>query len=137
MIHDQANAVKDVLVPWTPIPGLTSPMYIEAVYDDYEGRRILLRGEDPTCAMLRVAFDNCLSYRNTDESYLLKLWHSNEKEVAGKIFYTIENSSYIDFFHEMTLELYRNWEIKHYAIYTISDCVDILSIEPPTVEWLD
>lgn len=128
---------KQVFTLWKPIDDLPKPIYIEAIHDDWEGFRILLRGSDPTLSMLRITFESHLSYRNTDESYLLKIWNSMEKELAGENFYIVENSSYIDFFNEMTGNMYSDWQVKHYAIYTISDCIDVISTNPPIVEWLD
>jgi hypothetical protein len=128
---------KQIFTLWKPIDNLPKPVYVEAIHDDYEGFRILLRGDDLSSGVLRISFEDKLSYRNTDESYLLKNWNSMAKELAGENFYIIENSSYIDFFNDMTGHLYSDWQIKHYAIYTVSDCIDIISISPPVVEWLD
>jgi len=129
---------KDILEPWILIDGIQDQiMFIEAIHDDYEGFRILLQGENKNSNMLRIVFDNKLSYRNTNESYLLKIWHTNRKEILGKVFYIISNSSYIDFFHEMTGNIYNDWNLKHYAIYTITDCLDIISCYPPKIEWLN
>lgn len=127
---------KQIFTLWKPIEDLPKPMYVEAIHDDYEGFRILLKGEEVSSRMIRISFEGKLSYRNTDESYLLKIWNSMEKELAGENFYIVENSSYIDFFNEMTGNLYSDWKIKHYAIYTISDCIDVLSTNPPIIEWI-
>lgn len=128
---------KDILKIWKPLEDLPNPMYVEAIHDDWEGFRILLRPEDQTFSMLRIEFENKLSYRNTDESYLLKIWHTTDKETLGKIFYTVENSAYIDFFNEMSTQIYSDWKLKHFAIYTVSDCIDVISTTSPIVEWLD
>ncbi len=136
MILKQIVDDKDIIKPWLPLEDFPSSMYIEAIHDDYEGFRILLRGESPASKMLRVTFEDYLSYRNTDESYLLKVWHSNKKEVLGKVFYTVANSSYVDFFCEMTGGFYPDLKLTHYAIYTVSDCIDVISTVPPTVGWL-
>ena len=122
---------------WLPLKEIPSKMYVEAVHDDYEGFRVLLKGDSDQSSMLRVSFDNTLSYRNTDESYLLKMWDGVSKDTLGKIFYIVEQSEYIDFFQKMTQQLYEDWEIKHYAIYTDTDCIEILSQNDPTVEWLN
>lgn len=130
-------STKNLLKPWIPLEGLPKVMYIEALHDDYEGFRILLKGETSDSAMLRISFEDKLSYKNTDESYLLEIWHTAEKDILGRTFYMIDNSTYVDFFNEMTHGLYSDWRIKHYAIYTVSDCIDIISVKPPSVEWLN
>lgn len=137
MAHKKLAYREDILNIWKPIENLPNPMYVEAIYDDYDGFRILLKGESVISKMLRVTFQDSLSYRNTDESYLLKIWNSTEKAKLGKIFYLVENSSYVDFFNEMTENIYSDWDIKHYAIYTTSDCIDVISANPPIIEWLD
>lgn len=129
---------KDLLKPWEPVKGLQNVMHVEAIHDDYEGFRILLRGEDPPLRMLRVRFDSPLSYRNTGESFCsLDMSQPANHKVLGKVFYIVENSSYIEYFNEMTQELYTDWELKHYMVYGHSNCIDVLSAIPPIVEWLD
>jgi len=128
---------KDLITVWRPVEDLPEQMFVEALYDDYEGFRILLRGEKPDSKMLRVAFEDRLSYRNADETYLSKFWFSTPKETFRSNFFTVENSSYIDYFEEMSEGLHpSNWVIIHYAIYTQRDCIDILSYVPPNIEWL-
>lgn len=128
---------KQIIEPWI-IPNVdnSANYYIEAIHDNYEGFRILLRSSILEGKMLRINFNDKLSYRNTDESFYLKLWGSMNKEILGKTFYIISNSDYADFFNDQTLDIYRDWKIIHYAIYTNSDCIDILSIQQPIIEWL-
>jgi hypothetical protein len=128
---------KQILEPWIiPNVDVNEIYYIEAINDDYEGFRILLRSNNFSDKVLRVTFSNHLSYRNTDESFLLNLWGYTDKEVLGKTFYLVSNSAYVDFFNESTENLYKEWNVIHYAIYTTSDCIDILSDQPPIIEWL-
>jgi len=132
---------KDILVPWEPIENFNNPpgtWFLDALHDDDEGFRFLLRDEKhDTKDLLRVSFEYTLGYRNAEEGFMIRLWHFNEKETLGKIFYTIKNSTYIEFFHYMTQEIYKEWDITHYGFYTQIDCIDVLSSTPPKVEWLD
>lgn len=136
MIRRKIDVGKDILEIWRPVEDVSVPMFIEGIHDDYEGFRILMRGENPASKMLRICFEAHLSYRITDESFLLKIWHSTAKEILGKIFYTVEQSTYVDFFNEQTDYRYVDWPVKHYAIYTTTDCIDVLSTDPPVVGWL-
>lgn len=131
------KTIKNELAVWKPTNNLPSIMFVEALHDDYEGLRILLKGEDVNSSMLRIRFPDFLSYRNTNESFLLDIWHSNQKAILGKTFYLVNHSSYKDFFHEMTKGLYSDWQMKHYAIYTATDCIEILTQTEPIVEWLN
>jgi hypothetical protein len=128
---------KQILEPWI-IPDVDNKITynIEAIHDDYEGFRILLRANNLTGNILRITFNNNLSYRNTDESFLLKLWEYIDKETLGKTFYLVSNSAFVGFFNESTENIYKEWNVVHYAIYTTSDCIDILSDQPPIIEWL-
>ena len=137
MTHRFQDDSKQTFILWEPLDDLPRPMYVDAVHDDYEGFRILLRSEIPTSPVLKIAFESYLSYRNTDESYLVKIWQSMPSENIGKNFFLVQNSAYIAFFHEMTENIYADWSVKHYAIYTISDCVDVISTVPPIVAWLE
>lgn len=138
-IKSSTMNTKNILKPWKPIEGegLQDVMYVEAIHDDYEGFRILLRGEEPPLIMLRVRFEAPLSYRNTQETFRrLDVSQPANHDVLGKLFYIVENSSYIDYFNEMTQELFTDWELKHYVIYASQDCIDVISAIPPIVEWL-
>ena len=130
--------MKNILNKWDiGSYGLEDNMYVEQLKDDYEGKAIYLKGEQNNSKILKISFEEILSYRNTDESYMLKIWNDNPNENLGRIFYRIDNSSYIDFFNEMTFGLYKNWKIVHYAIYTTKDCIDILTVSSPKIEWIN
>lgn len=109
---------------------------VEAIHDDYEGLRIILKINSPLQAVIKLEFEAVLSYRNTVESYLLVLWHQHEKSIYGRTFYIIENSEYLAFLHQMSMNVYEKWDIVHYAIYTNTDCIDVLATAPPKVIWL-
>jgi hypothetical protein len=108
---------------------------IESIHDDYEGFRIILRGDSIPEKIIKIGFESVLSYKNTNESYLLKLWEIFPNDLAGKIFYIVKNSSYIESVREQAYNI-NIGELNHYAIYTISDCVDIISSSPPKIEIL-
>lgn len=130
--------MKDVLNIWhIPIIEGVNQMVIDAIHDDFEGFRVILKDNAQNGRKLRILFPTYYSYRNTNESYLLKLWAKQDTNAAGKIFYTILNSSYIDFFNEMSENIYEDFKITHYSIYTTEDCIEVLSGQEPIVEWLD
>nr|WP_320049945.1 hypothetical protein [uncultured Desulfuromonas sp.] len=100
---------------WTPIDSLSQTLYLEGLYDDYEGFRLLLRGAGEEQRILRIAFDSALSYRNIDEG----------------------DSGFLQWFNHESQNIHKSDEVVHYSIYTPNDCLDVLSIFPPTVEWLN
>jgi hypothetical protein len=121
---------------WEPISGIPSELYVEALHDDYEFFRVLLKGKSPQAKMLRIYFDSVYAYRNIDEIYRLRTWNNFKGERPSSLF-IVENSKWLEWFHEESQELYLEHSIKHYAIHTVQDCIDILSEHEPLVEWLN
>ena len=124
---------KYKFVSWSLIDGISDEVYVESIKDDSDGLRILISSEGKT---VRILFKNKISYKVSQESYLLKLWNEIEIGKEKLVFYKIENSWLIDDFNENTLNIYSNLKLVHYAIYTYTDCIDIISIEPPVIEWV-
>ncbi len=120
---------------WMPIDNLVETLYLEAVHDDYEGFRLLLKGDGEENKVLRNTFDPALSYRNTDEGELLKT--INEQNFGGWSLYVANDSDYLKWFSEESHGTHEGEDIIHYAIYTPNDCLDVLSAYPPKVEWLN
>ncbi len=121
---------------WEPIKGIPSELFVEALHDDYEFFRILLKGKSPQSKMLRIYFDSIFAYRNLDESYRLRTWNKFKGDRPSSLF-IVENSKWLKWFHEESQGLYHENPIKHYAIHTVQDCIDILSEYEPLVEWLN
>lgn len=119
---------------WDPITNLPKKLYLEAVHDDYEGFRLLLKNDEDQ-RMLRIAFDPVLSYRNTDEGDLIKT--INKQDLGDWSLYTVNESDYLAWFIEESHGIHDSDDIVHYAIYTPNDCLDVLSACPPKVEWLN
>lgn len=117
---------------WQPIDGNTEEMFVKSLQDNCDGLKIFLHNIAETLN-ISIAFTEPLSYRNTDESYLLKLWDSLEEGELKGSFYIYKKSAFIDNFNDMTHGIYKDLEIKHYAIYTDSDCIDILSVKEPLI----
>lgn len=119
---------------WTPIESLPKTLYLEAVHDDWEGFRLLLK-HDEARRILRITFNPPLSYRNTDEGDLLK--SINEQDLGGWSLYVVSSSDYLAWFSDQSCGIHEPDDVVHYAIYTPNDCVDVLSAHSPTVEWLN
>ncbi len=129
--------MKNVLDYWNlGIDGFKEKVSFKELKDHSDGVAIYLVSEKENSKVLKISFGEALSYRNTNESYLLKVWDETPVEKLGKVFYKVSESSYIDFFNETSFEIYKDWAITHYAIYSSKDCIDVLSLKPPKVEWL-
>jgi hypothetical protein len=119
---------------WLPLEDIPDRLYIDGLYDDREGFRLLLSDYE-TGRMLRITFDPVLSYRNTDEGDLLVTLESREGFIKWPLF-TIENSKFIHWFNEESLNIHKDENPVHYSIYTPNDIIDVISTSPPIVEWL-
>lgn len=128
---------KNVYRKWEPVPDLPIEMYVEALHDDYEGFRVLLKGRDERAGMLRIAFYYALTYRNVDEGDLISYDRQDEGGDLGRWgFFVVSTSDYLEWFLDVSHGLHDRDDITHYAIYTPNDCIDVLSKDPPKVEWL-
>jgi hypothetical protein len=127
---------KDQYIKWEPIENIPTRLYCEALHDDYEGFRIILRGEAKDSRTLRITFDLPLAYRNMDEGSLLKSL-KNIKTPGDSSLYFVNDSSWIEWFHQESCGIYKGKNIIHYAIITPNDCIDVLSEYAPNVEWLN
>ncbi|CCQ52319.1 hypothetical protein [Crocosphaera watsonii] len=69
-------------IKWKPIERIPNTLYIEELKDTRDGLTIVMTREDNILPSLIINFDTIISYRNTDESYLLKTL--NERENFNK-----------------------------------------------------
>lgn len=123
-------------VKWNPLPGFVGPFYCEALVDDWEGFRILLGTDRIADPMLRLTFPEALLYRNCDESHRLAVPAPDSEIAFPHPFYIVENSALLAEFHKDAQDTMKNMDIRHYAIYTSNDFIDVLSAEAPLADIL-
>ena len=119
------------LKDWKPLEGIDGNFFLEGLYDDYEGIRLLLRCMKND-KVFRIFFDAVLSYRNTDEGSLLK---SLQNGTIKGVLFTTHNSLFLDWYYQESFAS-RDSRIIHYCIYTPNDCIDVIASFAPKVEWL-
>ena len=119
---------------WNPVPHLENKaLYVEAVHADWEGFRIWFSTENRNAGVVTIVrFDAALMYVNSDESYRLSPIKNSEQMKFPHLFWQVENSELLKEFHRQSVEIYKDWEIKHYAFLSASDCIDVLSAVEPT-----
>ncbi|WP_157600066.1 hypothetical protein [Saccharospirillum impatiens] len=128
----------NIFKKWEPILGLQNAMYVEGLYDDYEGFRILLKGSGECAKMLRIKFDPPLAYRAIDEGDLLAYERVNSYSNSGQwTLFVVENSSYLSWFQHTSQGIHNERAIVHYAIFTSSSCIEVLAEYEPSVDWLN
>lgn len=117
---------------WDIVPGRIIGVSVENVIDDWEGFRVLLR-DHGTDRILRITFDSHVAYQNRDEGDLIG--EAARSEGLGRgCFYRVEESEYVNRFKADSVRQIQ--DLKHFAIVTDTDCIDVLSIDEPKVEQL-
>jgi hypothetical protein len=117
---------------WDVLPGRALKVSVEALVDDWEGLRVLLRDYD-TDRVLRIAFNRHVAYQNRDESDLDG--ESARSEGLGRgCFYRVRGSEFEARFKADSAK--QLGELKHFAIITDADCIDVLAKEEPKVDQL-
>lgn len=126
---------KEIFKPWRPLDGIPSPLWLEAVHDDAEGLRFLLRGEKPSEPTLRIRWDTYVCYRNINESFRLRTWAQTPELQGPQSLFIAENSSWLRWVVDESGGALDENTLTHYAIYTPEDCIDIVAQHPPDVDW--
>jgi hypothetical protein len=101
--------------------------------DDTHFLRVYLQGE-PDGPTLVVAFDR-IAYRVSDESDRLSTMDS----LAGKALTplcVVANSTWLPTFVRDGYEMRANQSLKHFAIITSDEVVDVIALDDPTVSVL-
>lgn len=129
-------SVEEKFVPWVPVSNLPNRLHCEAVHDDIEGLRVLLRGDAPSSLVLRIRFESAIGYRNVNESYRPRTWGELDMTNTPPLL-TVENSSWIKWLQTEAGPLIDPARLTHYAVFTSEDCIDVASEFTPIVEWLN
>lgn len=119
---------------WEPIDGLQAKMYLDAMHDDREGFRLILKAVDPKLRELRILFDAPLCYRGTQEKYLLRAIYEGNSIYPWPIF-IVRNSRYVRWFYTQATSAI-DQDGRHYHIAAMDQIVDVLSERPPIISWL-
>lgn len=104
-------------------------LYLSEVKDNKSGLAFLFT--DPSSMFqVEVKFDSHLMYRVSDESYRLK--RTSELPEFSFVM-KADQSSFIDWFHEESLNIYTKDRIYHFLILSSDDVIDVLSYEEPSI----
>lgn len=140
---------------WEPLKGIPQTLYLVGLKYGFngkfgfEGLTVNLQGQNDNSPILTIYFDiDCLfGLRITDEGNLLKgrydidealIEMKKEKNSSQKwSLFTIENSRYLEWFHEQSVGVRRDINMTHYSIKTPDDVIDVLHVKElsPTVMW--
>jgi hypothetical protein len=122
---------------WEPVEGIENEIWVEALHDDYEGLRILLKGSSESSGVLSISFPQYYGYRNVDESYRDKLWQTGDFEERDWSLFKTTASEFIEWLFEQSGGVYSKEEMVHYVVKTGADVIEVVAnLTPPKVEWL-
>ncbi len=117
---------------WDIVPGRIIQGSVEGVIDDWEGFRVLIRDWD-TDRVVRIAFASHVAYQNRDESDFVGEGLRSEGLGRG-CFYRVLQSEFAARFKADSLRNFK--DLKHFAIVTDADCIDVLATDEPLIEQL-
>jgi hypothetical protein len=128
---------KSKIIKWEPVDNIPDRLYLEGLHDDYEGLKLLLKGENVKDRILKIQFTSHLGYRNVDESNRLKSLHDNPLLTTKWPLFVATDDGFIDWIVDESQDsIDKRKQYKNYIICTPNDIVDVISDELPIVEWL-
>jgi hypothetical protein len=124
------GAQEERFVRWEPIPGMPSNLDTPSLINDYDGGfRLTLVEERAEGRQFTGAFEQPLAFKSANESYRLKLIECLQPQLPWPTF-KIQNSRWVEWFHDQTLGIYREWQVEHF-VFVGEDIVEVLSNRQP------
>lgn len=123
-------------LPWIPLEGVPDEVYLEALHDDYEGIRLLLRGAG-NAPTFRLQFASVIAYRNINESFRARTWAAAQGGTRVGSLRRVESSRGLAWLVEESGGLLDAAKLRHYAVYTPEDCIDVVTEFEPEACWLN
>lgn len=127
--------MNNKIIKWeSRITDFPNTIHILGVYDDFEGFRIVVRGDNNS--LYKFKFENYLAYRNADEGARLKslqLFPTNSREWC---LFKSYQSDFIEWIVTESNGIYTIDQITHYIFMTPNDVIEILSLDEPEIEEL-
>lgn len=132
------NDAKQTFEAWDIGLPRAAEVSVDALIDDWEGFRILLRNH-LTNGVVRIAFDTQLAYQSRDESDFIGEAVRSEGFGRGDIYatlYRVWNWEFVARYLRDSLKGHSGSELTHFAIVTGAQCIDIIATSEPRVEDL-
>jgi hypothetical protein len=121
---------SEQLLKWEPFPDLPRNLDSPSLTNDYDnGFRLILAEPRANGRAFKVEFEQLLAFRSANESYRLKLIEPMNSELPWPTF-KVEHSVWVDWFHEQTFGIYRDWPVEHF-LFMGEDVIEVLSARQP------
>lgn len=126
----------DQLLKWEPFPGLPRNLDTPSLTNDYDnGFQLILVEPRANGRAFKVQFEQLLAFRSANESYRLRLIEPLNSELPWPTF-KVEHSVWVNWFHEETLGIYREWPVEHF-LFMGEDVIEVLSARQPIFTEID
>lgn len=125
--------MKDTFRPVSTTPEIPPSSNLSRLQDDDSGLTIVLSAPDET--RYQIQFPRRLAYLVTDEGDRLLSMDYLDGRAATPVG-QIENSRFLKWFVEETLEIRTMDSLIHWCIVTSNDIIDVIDQEPPHVSIL-
>jgi len=100
---------------------------------DAEGK-IRLELIDDMNRKFTIVSETCLSYRRIDEGdALVGIDDLVASAGTAKVFYRVEESEFLEWFHSQSDGIYKNRDIQHFSICTSNDIIDLITHDIPEI----
>ena len=127
------DGAAERFVRWEPTAGLPrvlDPNLVVRDFGERGGLHITLVEPRTDGRVFRIDFVRALAFRSANESFRLKMVESLQIKLPWPTF-TVENSEWVEWFHEQTIGVYRDWPVQHF-LFVGEDIVEVLSTQAPT-----
>jgi hypothetical protein len=120
------------------IENFPDKIYLDNLTDNKDGLVLNFSNEDGDKTIKIIFEDSVMSYRNNDESYMLRTINY-VSEVYGSSFmkknsiFIVENSPYIEWFNSESYDIYKDYDLRHFVFMTPNDIVEVISTYPPKI----
>lgn len=125
----------NVVIQYGLLPPNQRLFYFERLRHDIAtgSLRVELTPENSESDIYVITFDTVFSYHQADEGDLLEFLSEQDSELFPWPLFTVENSSYLKWFHEVSHGKYKAEGLIHYCISTCNELIDVLSPAKPSV----
>ena len=105
---------------------------LESLLDCLDTLRIDLNDEENR--KVSILSENCLAYRRMDEGDALVSINSLiSSGGTAKVFYRVEESDFLEWFHSQSFEIHRDQALKHFSICTTNHIIDLIAFDEPKI----
>ncbi len=134
---------------WEPLEGIPQTLCLYDLKYDCNELTISLQNKDQNSPILAINFEWFFALRIMYEGNFLKDSYDMDETVTKMqlepsswqkwTLFIVENSHYLEWFHEQSVDINRDLKIVHYVIKTPDDVTEVLYSEKtgnPVVRWI-